>query len=150
MLVYVKEYHASYLLQYVITLEVHKDCYTFKWWFLSITSFHTKSSHVPGIPFCPFCPCDPFCPTDPFSSSKKKQANEKGCTGLNLRGEHVSLFVINIIFFKFIFCAVLDKRIFHVHLMKICFIKQPLPSPLFWIMTNPYQVLPGILSQVLV
>ena len=57
---------------YVITLEVHKECYTFKWWFLSIISFHTRSSHVPGIPFSPFSPCDPFCPTDPFSPSMKK------------------------------------------------------------------------------
>ena len=45
---------------------------------LSIISFHTRSSHVPGIPFCPFCPCDPFSP------SMKKQAYKKRLYGMDL------------------------------------------------------------------
>ena len=39
---------------------------------LSIMSFHTRSSHVPGIPFCPFCPCDPFSPSMKKKAYKKK------------------------------------------------------------------------------
>ena len=69
--------------------------------------FHTRSSHVPGNPFCPFCPRDPFCPTDPFSPSMKNRAYQKvvwhGLEGKKLfRYPSLNNFE-KLMFFRFIF-----------------------------------------------
>ena len=72
----------SFLQRYTRTVTLLSDD------FLCVISFRTRSSHVPGIPFCPFCPCDPFCPTDPFSPSMKKQTYKKRLYSTNLFAIH--------------------------------------------------------------
>ena len=141
------------MLQYFIALEVHKNCCTFKWWFLSIISFRTRSSHVPGIPFCPFSPSDPFCPTDPFSPSMKKQTYKKRLYSTDLRGRsffaiHHEITLRSYCFSSLSLSCVRRKNFFYKP--HETFFRRSRPPPPNWIITNPYQVLPGVPSPTII